>query len=319
MVASADRLKIGKCNLRLSSDVTSKEATLQVVYDVLKLTPFYKAFQVTADAPEIYMQEFWAFAYCLSSASIPFCCASCGSMETFRLLVSQLSSEWFGGLFVQCVLQDHDCQRIMGVIGTQEIGKSSRIDDEVVQDQRQRDDNDLQDERKDQPKEEEVEPRRSKRERTEKSIAQWKESIKSEIDYILQNHTWELVDLLLGCKPLGYRWIFKKNMKVDGTIDKYKERLAIKGFRQQEGLYYFDTYSTRITPVKMILAIVALRNGEVHQMDVKMTFLNGDLEKVLYMNQPEGFMTPGVESKVCRLVKSLYSLREAPKQWHQIF
>ncbi|GJT56102.1 retrovirus-related pol polyprotein from transposon TNT 1-94 [Tanacetum coccineum] len=61
--APADRLKIGKCNLRLSSDVTSKEATLQVVYDVLKLTLFYKAFQVTADAPEIYMQEFWASAY----------------------------------------------------------------------------------------------------------------------------------------------------------------------------------------------------------------------------------------------------------------
>ncbi|GJT22665.1 hypothetical protein Tco_0892602 [Tanacetum coccineum] len=61
--APADRLRIGKCNLRLSSDVTSKEATLQVVYDVLKLTPFYNAFQVTADAPEIYMQEFWASAY----------------------------------------------------------------------------------------------------------------------------------------------------------------------------------------------------------------------------------------------------------------
>ncbi|GJV97121.1 hypothetical protein Tco_1548698 [Tanacetum coccineum] len=63
LVAPADRLKIGKCNLRLSSDVTSKEATLQVVYNVLKLTPFYKAFQVTADAPEIYMLEFWASAY----------------------------------------------------------------------------------------------------------------------------------------------------------------------------------------------------------------------------------------------------------------
>ncbi|GJV59502.1 hypothetical protein Tco_1465602 [Tanacetum coccineum] len=63
LVAPTDRLKIGKCNLRLSSDVTSKEATLQVVYDVLKLTPFYKAFQVTADAPEIYMQEFWVSAY----------------------------------------------------------------------------------------------------------------------------------------------------------------------------------------------------------------------------------------------------------------
>ncbi|GJV66192.1 hypothetical protein Tco_1477020 [Tanacetum coccineum] len=63
LVAPVDRLMISKCNLRLSSDVTSKEATLHVVYDVLKLTPFYKAFQVTADAPEIYMQEFWASAY----------------------------------------------------------------------------------------------------------------------------------------------------------------------------------------------------------------------------------------------------------------
>ncbi|GKC46587.1 hypothetical protein Tco_1064309, partial [Tanacetum coccineum] len=63
LVAPANRLKIGKSNIQLSSDVTSKEVTLQVVYDVLKLTPFYKAFQVSADVPEIYMQEFWASAY----------------------------------------------------------------------------------------------------------------------------------------------------------------------------------------------------------------------------------------------------------------
>ncbi|GJQ95909.1 hypothetical protein Tco_0007048 [Tanacetum coccineum] len=62
LVAPANQLKIGKCNLRLSSDLTSKEATLQVVYDVLKLTPFYKAFQASADVTEIYMQEFWATA-----------------------------------------------------------------------------------------------------------------------------------------------------------------------------------------------------------------------------------------------------------------
>ncbi|GJS45358.1 hypothetical protein Tco_0595479 [Tanacetum coccineum] len=60
LVAPANRLKIGKSNLRLSSDLKSKEATLQVVYDVLKLTPFYKAFQITTDVPKIYMQEFWA-------------------------------------------------------------------------------------------------------------------------------------------------------------------------------------------------------------------------------------------------------------------
>ncbi|GJZ94751.1 retrotransposon protein, putative, ty1-copia subclass [Tanacetum coccineum] len=199
---------------------------------------------------------------------------------------------------------------------TKEIGRSSRIDDEVVQDKRQRDDNDLQDERQDQPKEEEVEPRRCKRLRTEKLFGP------DFVSFMVENEPTsyreaELVGLLSGCKPLGYKWIFKKKMKADGTIDKYKARLAIKGFRQQKGLYYFDTYSTRITPIKMILAIAALRNWKVHQMDVKMTFLNGDLEKVLFMNQPEGFMAPRLESKVCRLVKSLYGLRKASKQGHQ--
>ncbi|GJY34360.1 putative RNA-directed DNA polymerase [Tanacetum coccineum] len=88
-------------------------------------------------------------------------------------------------------------------------------------------------------------------------------------------------------------------MKADGTIDKYKARLVIKGFRQRKGLDYFDTYSpvTRITSIRMILAIAALRNLEVHQMDVKTAFLNGDLEEEIYMNQPEGFISPGQEGK----------------------
>ncbi|GJR35673.1 retrovirus-related pol polyprotein from transposon TNT 1-94 [Tanacetum coccineum] len=229
---------------------------------------------------------------------------------------------------------------------SKETGSSSRLDDKVVQDKRQRDDNDLQDERQDQTEEEEVEPRRSKRARNEKSFGpdfvsfmveneptsyreavtssegqQWREAIKSEIESILQNHTWELVDLPPGCKALGYKWIFKKKMKADGTVDKYKARLVIQGFRQREGLDYFDTYSpvTRITSIRTIIAIAALRNLEIHQMDVKTAFLNGDLEEEIYMNQPEGFIAPGQEGKVCRLVKSLYGLKQAPKQWHQKF
>nr|GFC42933.1 hypothetical protein [Tanacetum cinerariifolium] len=59
LVALANRLKIGKCNIRLSSSLNFKEPTLQVVLDALKLTSFYKAFEITADVPEMYMQEFW--------------------------------------------------------------------------------------------------------------------------------------------------------------------------------------------------------------------------------------------------------------------
>ncbi|GJT70520.1 retrotransposon protein, putative, ty1-copia subclass [Tanacetum coccineum] len=98
-------------------------------------------------------------------------------------------------------------------------------------------------------------------------------------------------------------------MKADGTIDKYKSRLVIKGFRQREGLDYSDTYSpvTRITSIRMVLAIAALRNLEVHQMDVKPTFLNGELEEEIHMNHPEGFIAPELESKVCRLVNHTHT------------
>ena len=105
-------------------------------------------------------------------------------------------------------------------------------------------------------------------------------------------------------------------MKDDGTIDKYKARLVIKGFRQKEGLGYFDTYSpvTRITSIRLLIALVDVYDIKIHQMDVKTAFLNGELEEEIYMEQPEGFIVPGQENKVCRLVKSLYGLKQTPKQ-----
>ena len=86
------------------------------------------------------------------------------------------------------------------------------------------------------------------------------EAIKSEIDSIMQNHTRELVELPKGCKPLGSKWIFKRKMKAYGSIDKYKARYVIKGYKQREDLDYFDTYSsvTIINSIRMILAITAL-------------------------------------------------------------
>ena len=103
------------------------------------------------------------------------------------------------------------------------------------------------------------------------------------------------MDLPAGCKPLSFKWSFKRKRKVDGSIDKYKARLVIKGYKQTEALDYFDTYSpiTRINSIRMVMAITALRNLEVHHMDVKTTFLNGDLEEEIYMEQLEGFSSSG--------------------------
>ena len=107
----------------------------------------------------------------------------------------------------------------------------------------------------------------------------WKEAVNSKIELILSNHTWELVDPPPGNKPLGSKWIFKRKMKEDGTIDKFKARLVVKGFRQKESLDYFDTYSpvTMITSIRMFIALAAVYGLEIHQMDVKTTFLNVEL------------------------------------------
>nr|GEW99844.1 retrovirus-related Pol polyprotein from transposon TNT 1-94 [Tanacetum cinerariifolium] len=214
-----------------------------------------------------------------------------------------------------------DCIFI-GYAKNSKTGSSSRLDDEVVQDKRQQDDNDLQDERQDQTAKEEVELKRSKRARNKKSFGP------DFVSFMVENEPTSYREAVTSSEGQqwreaikSYKWIFKKNMKADGTIDKYKARLVIKGFRQREGLDYFDTYSpvTRITSIRMIVAIAALRNLEIHQMDMKTAFLNGDLEEEKYMNQPEDFIAPGQEGKVCRLVKSLYGLTQAPKQWHQKF
>ncbi|KAK4384379.1 Retrovirus-related Pol polyprotein from transposon TNT 1-94 [Sesamum angolense] len=150
---------------------------------------------------------------------------------------------------------------------------------------------------------------------------QWKEAVKSEMDSVVSNGTWVLVDLPLGCTTIGCKWIFKKKLKPDGSIDKFKARLVAKGFKQKEGIDYFDTYSpvAQLTTIRVLIALVSVYNLSIHQMDVKIAFLYGELEEEIYMDQPEGFVAHGNERKVCKLVKSLYGLKQAPKQWHEKF
>jgi transposase InsO family protein len=189
-------------------------------------------------------------------------------------------------------------------------------------------------------------PRRSKRQRTAKSFGDdftvylvddtpksiseayaspdadyWKEAVRSEMDSIIANGTWEVTERPYGCKPVGCKWVFKKKLRPDGTIEKYKARLVAKGYTQKEGEDFFDTYSpvARLTTIRVLLSLAASHGLLVHQMDVKTAFLNGELDEEIYMDQPDGFVLEGQEGKVCKLLKSLYGLKQAPKQWHEKF
>jgi hypothetical protein len=120
---------------------------------------------------------------------------------------------------------------------------------------------------------------------------------------------------------VGCKWVFKKKLRPNGTIDKYKTRLVAKCYSQKEGEYFFDTYSpvARLTIIRVLLSLTASRGLLIHQMDAKTAFLNGELEEEIYMTQPDGFIVKGQEDKVCKLMKSLYGLKQAPKQWHEKF
>jgi hypothetical protein len=142
----------------------------------------------------------------------------------------------------------------------------------------------------------------------------WKEAVHNEIDSNLSNGTWELTERPYGCKPVGCKSVSKKKLRPDGTIEKYKARLVAKGYTQKEGEDFFDTYSpvARLTTIGALLSLAASYGLIVHQMDIKTAFLNGELDEKIYIDQPDGFIAEGQEGKVCKLLKSLYSLKQAP-------
>ncbi|GKD49141.1 zinc finger, CCHC-type containing protein [Tanacetum coccineum] len=125
-------------------------------------------------------------------------------------------------------------------------------------------------------------------------------AINDKMDSIIDNNTWVLADLPPGCKSLGCKWIFKRKLKVDGTIEKFKARLVIQGFKQKSGIDYFDTYAlvARISTIRLLIAMTLIHNLFIHKIDVKTAFLNGELDEDVYMNQPQGFIMSGNENKV---------------------
>jgi hypothetical protein len=139
----------------------------------------------------------------------------------------------------------------------------------------------------------------------------------------MSNGTWEVIERPYGCKPIGYKLVFKKRLMLDDTIEKYKAeaRLMAKGYTQKEGDDFFDTYSpvARLTTIKVLLSLESSHGLLVHQMDVNTTFLNEELEEEIYMDQPYGFIAKGQEGMVCKLLKSLHGLKQAPKQWLKKF
>ena len=151
-----------------------------------------------------------------------------------------------------------------------------------------------------------------------KSMTVWVKACEDEITSIEKNHTWFLVDLPAGAKPIGLKWVFKIKRNPDGSVNKYKARLVEKGYVQRYGIDYDEVFApvARIETIRLIIALAASHGWEVHHLDVKTAFLHGDLKEEVYVKQPEGFEVKGSEEKVYRLSKALYGLKQAPRAWN---
>ena len=135
---------------------------------------------------------------------------------------------------------------------------------------------------------------------------------------IEKNQTWELVDRPKHKKAIGVKWVYRTKFNPDGSVNKYKARLAIKGYAQMFGVDFSETFApvARLDTIRMVLALAAQKGWVIHQMDVKLAFLNAYLEEEIFVEQPEGFAFQGQEEKVYQLKKALYGLKQAPRTWY---
>ena len=141
--------------------------------------------------------------------------------------------------------------------------------------------------------------------------------VNAEYNTLIQNGTWELVELPPGAKAIPSGWVFKIKMLKDDSIERYKARLITKGYSQCPGVDYHEVFAPTFRPatLQLILALAALKGMTLHSVDVSAAFTNGDLNEWIYMLQPEGFHQGG-PNVVCRLRKSLYGLKQSAHQWN---
>lgn len=163
-----------------------------------------------------------------------------------------------------------------------------------------------------------LEPQTFKEAKTSKQKSKWEAAMDEEMASLLSNNVWELVELPKGRSTITCKWVYKIKYNPDRSVDRYKARLVVRGFSQKEGLDFNETFApvAKYSSLRLLFARSAALNLDILQLDIKTAFLYGELNEEIYMQQPDGYITPGQEGKVCKLLKSLYGLKQAPRQWN---
>lgn len=162
------------------------------------------------------------------------------------------------------------------------------------------------------------EPNTLEQARRSPDAAEWEQAVAEELRSMQEHQVFDVCDLPPGHKTIKSRFVFKRKLGPDGTVVRYKARLVAKGFTQVPGVDFDDTFApvARMTSIRALLALAHTEDYAVHQVDVKTAFLYGDLDEELYLEPPKGCVPQDQEGKVWRLKKSLYGLRQSPRQWN---
>ena len=141
-----------------------------------------------------------------------------------------------------------------------------------------------------------------------------------ELEFVALEHnkTQYLVLSLSSGKVIDCKWVYKLKLQPNGQIERDKARLVAKSYHQTEGIDYFETFNLVVKPptIRIILSLALSQNWCIRQLDIHKVFLHGDLAKVIFMEQPLGFVDPLYPTHVCKLDKSLYDLKQSPRVWY---
>ncbi|CAL8154967.1 unnamed protein product [Prunus armeniaca] len=147
----------------------------------------------------------------------------------------------------------------------------------------------------------------------------WQKAMEIEMEMIEKNETWELVDRPSDKHVIGVKCVYKTKLNLDGSIQKHKARLVVKGYAQKPGIDFNETFApvARLDTIRTLIALAAQKGWKLYQLDVKSAFLNGVLKEEVYVDQSDGFVTTNYEDKVYKLKKALYGLKQAPRAWYE--
>ena len=145
--------------------------------------------------------------------------------------------------------------------------------------------------------------------------------MQDEFNALLSNQTWSLVPRHPSMNIVGFKCVYKIKEKPNGSIEQYKAHLIAKGYNQQEGVNFTETFSPVVKPVtiRTVLSLSLTHHWPIRQLDVNNAFLHGVLYEEVYMEQPPGFRDSSHPTHVCRLHKAIYGLKQAPWAWFQKF